>query len=53
MIFNKYEISAFKMVFLEGLYGLIFILPLTFAFQYVTCPWDAVNCVNIGGELYL
>lgn len=28
-------------------------LPLTFAFQYVPCPWSENNCVNINGELYL
>lgn len=39
-IFNKYEISPLKMVFLEGLYGLIVLVPLTIAFQFVSCPWD-------------
>ena len=49
-IFNKYEMSALKMVFLEGLYGLIVLVPLTVAFQYVSCPWDNVKeCVNVNG----
>jgi drug/metabolite transporter (DMT)-like permease len=52
-IFNKYELSALKLVFLEGLYGLIVMIPLTFAFQYVHCPWNESNCVNVDGELYL
>ncbi len=48
-IFNKFELSALKLVFLEGLYGLIVMVPLTFAFQYVHCPWNADNCVNVNG----
>lgn len=53
-IFNKYEISPLKMVFLEGIYGLIVLIPLTFAFQYVSCPWDSEKeCVNVDGSLYL
>jgi len=42
------------MVFLEGLYGLIFMIPITFASQYITCPWsDNRLCSNVGGEFYL
>ena len=52
-IFNKYELSALKLVFLEGLYGLIVMLPLTIAFQHVPCPWSEENCVNVNGKLYL
>lgn len=52
-IFNKYELSALKLVFLEGIYGLIAMVPLTFAFQYVHCPWSESNCVAVDGELYL
>jgi drug/metabolite transporter (DMT)-like permease len=48
-IFNKYELSALKLVFLEGLYGLIVMVPLTFAFQYVHCPWSEGNCVKVNG----
>lgn len=39
-IFNKYELSALKLVFLEGIYGLIAMVPLTFLFQYIHCPWS-------------
>lgn len=28
-------------------------VPLTFAFQYVHCPWSENNCVVVDGELYL
>lgn len=52
-IFNKYEISALKLVFLEGFYGLIVMIPLTFVFQYVHCPWNKENCVDVNGELFL
>jgi drug/metabolite transporter (DMT)-like permease len=48
-IFNKYELSALKLVFLEGLYGLIVMIPLTIGFQYVHCPWSEGNCVNVNG----
>lgn len=48
-IFNKYELSALKLVFLEGAYGLAVMVPLTFAFQYIQCPWDKENCVNVDG----
>jgi hypothetical protein len=53
-IFNKYEISPLKMVFLEGIYGLIVLLPLTIGFQFISCPWDSKSeCVNVDGEYYL
>jgi drug/metabolite transporter (DMT)-like permease len=49
-IFNKYEISPLKMVFLEGIYGLIVLIPMTIAFQYVSCPWNSEKeCVNVDG----
>ena len=42
------------MVFLEGVYGLLVLIPLTFAFQYVSCPWNSEKeCVDVNGELYL
>lgn len=53
-IFNKYEISPLKMVFLEGVYGLIVLIPLTISFQYIHCPWDSASeCVYVDGEYYM
>jgi len=42
------------MVFLEGLFGLILMGPLTFAFQYIPCPWnDHSQCVKVEDSYYL
>ena len=42
------------MVFLEGVYGLLVLVPLTIGFQYVSCPWESASaCVNVDGQLYL
>ena len=49
-LFNKYELSSMKLVFMEGLFGTIIMIPLIIVFRYVHCPWsDHSNCVDIDG----
>ena len=53
-IFNRYETSPLKMVFLEEGYGAIVMVPLTITFQYVSCPWhNKEACVEVDGHYYL
>jgi len=42
------------MVFLEGVYGLLFMVPLTIGFQYISCPWDDKSqCVSANNGYFL
>ena len=56
MIFNKYEIHPFKMVFLEGIYALCGITTLIVILQFVQCPNIGTihdKCINVHGEFYI
>jgi drug/metabolite transporter (DMT)-like permease len=54
-IFDKYQIHPLKMVFAQGVIGVIIMSLLTLGFQYIPCPWiNKTQCVCVSSnECYL
>lgn len=53
-VFDNYEIHAFKMVLLQGIFGILQAAPLIFLFQFIPCPWsNKEHCVPVGNKYYL
>jgi len=52
-IFNKYDISASKLVLMEGLLAFTIMIPLIIVAQYIPCPWENnTMCVEVNGSFY-
>ena len=56
MIFNKYSIHPFKMVFLQGVYGFIGMVIVIFGISFYNCPEDSSikqKCMFYNGQYYI